>query len=155
MSDEESESASSFELEHDEADNSTSPSQASIEQSPGTELQRLPQAPNESTTKKRPAPFYRQTVSAKRRRLRGQYNDSYRKLLNDTIHEAADPFANVLANKFTKSHFGGSFWTSKEKDIFFEALSRYGRDDLARISAAIGTKSVIEVKDYLLTLRED
>ncbi|KAF2101450.1 hypothetical protein NA57DRAFT_53418 [Rhizodiscina lignyota] len=152
MSDELSETASDFRPEDDEhsEDGSTVSQQSGI--SPQVSDQNDSQPLDPSPTKKRK--IVRKTTAAKRRRLQGKYSDSFRQLLNSTIHEVATPFADVVQNRFAQTHFGASLWTSKEKDVMFEALARYGRDDLPKVSAAIGSKSKLEVRDYLFTLKD-
>src|SRR5436190_2536178 len=40
-------------------------------------------------------------------------------------------------------------WTSKEKDVLFNALARKGRNAISQIAALIGSKCEMEVRDYL------
>ncbi|KAA8914925.1 hypothetical protein TRICI_002808 [Trichomonascus ciferrii] len=42
----------------------------------------------------------------------------------------------------------GTFWTAREKELFFIQLSRKSRHDLASVAEAIGTKSLAEVEQY-------
>lgn len=79
---------------------------------------------------------------------------AYRDLLNSEIAEASGQVSHVKADALPPSQIGASFWTSQEKDKFFEALSCRGSGDLPCLSAAIGTKSQFEVKAYILLLQE-
>lgn len=79
---------------------------------------------------------------------------AYRDLLNSEIAEASGQVSHVKAEALPPSQIGASFWTSQEKDKFFEALSCRGSGDLPCLSAAIGTKSQFEVKAYILLLQE-
>ncbi|KAF2456104.1 hypothetical protein BDY21DRAFT_347908 [Lineolata rhizophorae] len=52
------------------------------------------------------------------------------------------------------TQIGSSLWTAREKAVFFHSLARFGKDSLRNISAAIGTKSELEVRQYLLLLEQ-
>lgn len=88
-------------------------------------------------------------------RLKGCYNDNYRKLLNTTISEAGQigvdddlDILNPMLN-LPPVDLGGTSWTTDEKRIFFRAVARYGRDDLPRIASSLNIKSEQEVRAYL------
>lgn len=88
-------------------------------------------------------------------RLKGCYNDNYRKLLNTTISEAGHiavdddlDTLNPMLN-LPPSNLGGTSWTTDEKRIFFRAVARYGRDDLPRVASSLNNKSEQEVRAYL------
>lgn len=88
-------------------------------------------------------------------RLKGCYNDNYRKLLNTTISEAAHiAMDDDLDNSnpmltLPPSVLGGTSWTTDEKRIFYRAVARYGRDNLPRIVSSFDNKSEQEVRAYL------
>jgi hypothetical protein len=42
----------------------------------------------------------------------------------------------------------GTFWTAREKELFFIQLSRKSRHNLEAVAEAIGTKSLVEVEQY-------
>lgn len=52
------------------------------------------------------------------------------------------------------SEHGAVVWTATEKEKFFNHLDRKGRNGIREIAAAIGTKSELEVMDYLNFLHE-
>ncbi|KAJ4389950.1 hypothetical protein N0V93_007423 [Gnomoniopsis smithogilvyi] len=52
------------------------------------------------------------------------------------------------------SQIGLTFWTSVEKERFFEALGRLGRDNTSGIAARIHTKGELEVRQYLKILQD-
>lgn len=88
-------------------------------------------------------------------RLKGCYNDNYRKLLNTTISEAGHiavdddlDTLNPMLN-LPPSNLGGTSWTTDEKRIFFRAVARYGRDDLPRVASSLNNKSEQEVRAHL------
>lgn len=84
--------------------------------------------------------------------MRGHLNKDYRDLLNSAIEEAAG-VSHPDSETLYPSQIGLSYWTSVEKDAFFHALAVKGRDDLPGIARATRTKSQIEVRSYLLALR--
>lgn len=88
------------------------------------------------------------------KRLKSFYSDEYRQLLNDTIQDAATEMLEEDQHPLEASQIGSSVWTSTEKDIFFSALARIGRDDIRGIADRIRTKSETEVHEYILLLHE-
>ncbi|OCL01723.1 hypothetical protein AOQ84DRAFT_272916, partial [Glonium stellatum] len=54
----------------------------------------------------------------------------------------------------TPSQIGLSNWASQEKETFFSAVAKLGRDDISGIAQAIGSKSQTEVREYFLLLQE-
>jgi len=87
------------------------------------------------------------------KRLKGRYNDDYRELYNTAVAEISNRFHDEDPASQGPSQIGLSFWTAKEKTIFFSALGKLGRDDLPGLAAAIGTKSMQEVREYILLLK--
>ncbi|KAL6704223.1 hypothetical protein ACN47E_008391 [Coniothyrium glycines] len=86
--------------------------------------------------------------------LRGRYNDAYRVLFNDDVRRAVTRF-DADAHSFHHSRqVGASTWSAGERACFFAALERLGRDDASGIAAAVGTKSIPQVRDYLLLLHD-
>jgi RNA polymerase I-specific transcription initiation factor RRN5 len=45
-------------------------------------------------------------------------------------------------------------WTASEKEAFFSAVERLGRDHLPGIAAAVGSKSTLEIRHFLLLLQD-
>lgn len=58
------------------------------------------------------------------------------------------------AEIFDVSQLGAVVWTATEKEKFFNHLDRKGRNGIREIAAAIGTKSELEVLDYVNLLHE-
>lgn len=87
-----------------------------------------------------------------KRRKRG-FNHDYMNLLNADIEDAANQLVmEPIAPNTPRLHqtqVGLTVWTPLEKDLFFEAVGRLGRDDLLGISSRIRTKSEVEVRQYL------
>ena len=105
---------------------------------------------------------YSRTRSRSRRdlqRKRRHTTEEYRQLLNAQILEAADPFLHSQlqppsSRDFAPTQIGLSSWTSAEKSHLFHALCLHGRQDLAKLSTAVGTKSGLEIQQYLNLLHQ-
>lgn len=85
--------------------------------------------------------------------LEGRYNDAYRSLFNDDVRRAAIRFEPPAGRRYT-TQYGASSWTGDEQALLFAALARLGRDDVAGIAQAVGTKTVAETHDVLLLLHD-
>jgi len=94
-----------------------------------------------------------ETRKHKAKRLKGLYNDSYRQLLNEEIRDALLPTAEPH-NRLPQSQIGVTRWTSIEKESFFTALSRLGKDNVCGIASRIGSKSELEVQEYIHLLHQ-
>lgn len=57
-------------------------------------------------------------------------------------------------NKYHVSQHGSMVWTPAEKEVFFNGLNRKGKGGIKEIAAAIGTKSELEVMEYIRILHE-
>jgi hypothetical protein len=91
---------------------------------------------------------------ARAKRLKKFYNNDYRELLNIEIHDAVARTVLADYTPLPESQIGSSIWTSEEKDIFFSALSRLGRNDVRGIALRIGSKSELEVQEYIQVLHQ-
>ncbi|KAF2744409.1 hypothetical protein M011DRAFT_172585 [Sporormia fimetaria CBS 119925] len=89
-----------------------------------------------------------------RRELQGHYRDEYRTLLNTTIDSANARFEPAQSFRPLPAQIGIAHWSSQEKITFFAALERLGSDDVPGIAKAIGTKSIPEVRQFLLLLQD-
>ncbi len=87
----------------------------------------------------------------KAKRPKGRYNDSYRQLLNEDIRNALLPTLES-PDRLPRSQIGVTIWNSTEKEFFFTALSRLGKDNVPGIASRIGTKSIPEVREYIQLL---
>ncbi|KAL1608582.1 hypothetical protein SLS60_003526 [Paraconiothyrium brasiliense] len=56
------------------------------------------------------------------------------------------------APNFRASQLGVTVWTPSEKEAFFNALERLGKDNLPGIASAVGSKSILETRQFLLLL---
>lgn len=94
------------------------------------------------------------------KKAKGSFNRAYLDILNEDIEHAAAQY--VPLGRETKderislpaSQIGMVSWTSMEKERFFEALGRLGRDDTPGIARRIRTKGEMEVRQYLKLLQD-
>jgi RNA polymerase I-specific transcription initiation factor RRN5 len=85
------------------------------------------------------------------KRLQSDYNDQYLNLLNAS---SADGIG-LAESGLEPSQIGSSKWSSLEKEHFFHALSRKSKADVRGIATSIGSKSELEVYEYLRLLEEE
>lgn len=88
------------------------------------------------------------------KRQKGLLNSQYLDLLNIDIEDAAQRFCTEDDYDLPPSQLGLTYWSPMEKRLFFEALARLGRYNLAGIAARVGSKSVVEVHHYLTVLQQ-
>ncbi|KAG9203307.1 hypothetical protein G6514_002960 [Epicoccum nigrum] len=90
--------------------------------------------------------------------LEGKYNDAYRVLFNQDVAQVAARFTPTEGEGERSQHYtaqyGASTWSGEEQTTLFAALGRLGKDDVAGIAEAIGTKSIPETRELLLLLRD-
>ncbi|KAK7402821.1 hypothetical protein QQX98_011413 [Neonectria punicea] len=87
------------------------------------------------------------------KRHKGVLNTEYLDLLNADIEDAAHRICPSGDVDIEPSQLGLTSWSTAEKNLFFEAMARLGRDDLPGIASRIGTKSEVEVNHYLSVLQ--
>ncbi|KAK8011310.1 DNA-binding protein [Apiospora arundinis] len=92
------------------------------------------------------------------KRMRSAFNAGYLDLLNQDISDAAAAALRKNQNNahaaLEPSQIGAVYWRASEKDAFFSALGRLGRDNHAGIAARIGSKSPLEVAQFVTLLSE-
>lgn len=86
--------------------------------------------------------------------LEGKYNDAYRVLFNEDVTRAAARFEPEEAKAHYTTQYGASTWSGEEQAALFAALERLGKDDVAGIAQAVGTKSIPETHELLLLLND-
>ncbi|KAI0971354.1 hypothetical protein F4678DRAFT_81120 [Xylaria arbuscula] len=88
------------------------------------------------------------------KRRKSDFTSAYLNLLNQDIQDASSGLINGSQDDSApeSTQIGAVKWSAAEKTAFFAALSRLGKDDLAGISARIGTKGELEVRQYLVFL---
>lgn len=90
----------------------------------------------------------------KERRLIAKREKAYLDLLDETVKDSVvyAAYGSSNAAPLGESRIGANVWTQSEKEQFFSALARYGRDNLPQIAGSVGTKSEVEARLYLLKL---
>ncbi|KAI0548806.1 hypothetical protein F4679DRAFT_293763 [Xylaria curta] len=95
------------------------------------------------------------------KRMKGDFNAAYLALLNRDICDASlgliqdeedEEEREEEEEEDADQQIGAVVWSAVEKAAFFAAVSRLGRADFTGISARIGTKSELEVHQYLVLL---
>ncbi|CCU74291.1 hypothetical protein BGHDH14_bghG000183000001001 [Blumeria hordei DH14] len=86
------------------------------------------------------------------KRLRPYHSYEYRSILNTEIQHAACKSTQKDLPQLHASQIGLSIWSADEKNAFFEALASVGRDSVEEIARRIGTKSQLEVQEYISVL---
>ncbi|ROW14019.1 hypothetical protein VPNG_04172 [Cytospora leucostoma] len=94
------------------------------------------------------------------KKAKGPLNRAYLDLLNEDIEHAAaqyvpwDQDPHRQRTGMPASQIGMTAWTPLEKERFFEALGRLGRDDAVGIARRIRTKGEMEVRQYMKLLQD-
>lgn len=134
----------------DESQHSSPEPQSPLGASKKTSSSPTPPTAEKMSPLKRPAEPDIITTPFKRQRR--AFNGAYMDLLNGDIEDAANSLVLEKQQSLRQSKVGLTTWTSLEKEIFFESLSRLGRDDLPGIAKRIRTKNQIEVHQYIKLL---
>lgn len=113
-----------------------------------------PPSPTPSTSYKRQAQHLHPYAGAPLKRQRRTFNPNYLALLNEDIADAAVAIIASDVLDLKPSQIGAVRWTAFEKEAFFSALGRLGRDDLPGIATRVGSKSTLEVRQFLMLLDE-
>lgn len=87
-------------------------------------------------------------------RIQNEVLRSYRDLLNSAIAEVNTSSEDAGSDHLPPSQIGISFWSTKEKHQFFDAIQSHGPGDIATLATAIGTKCEAEIRAYILLLQE-
>ncbi len=84
-------------------------------------------------------------------RLRKDYNDQYLEL----FRESADPDDDKSPDEnLEATQLGAGLWHPEEKVKLYNALCRKGAHDLQALASLVGSKSIVEIKAYLDSVRE-
>ena len=93
------------------------------------------------------------TFTKSRLQLNKRTIQAYKTLLKD-MHVDPDAKTWNKQQNVTLSTVGLVQWTGKENDTFFTALARKGKGNIGEIAQQIGSKSRLEVADYIEFLEE-
>ncbi|ETN36675.1 uncharacterized protein HMPREF1541_08953 [Cyphellophora europaea CBS 101466] len=128
----------------DDSDYEDSEREASLEDViPSTGLPRDNQVETVASARNSPVKNFH---SSKWSRLGKQHNPKYLDLFRKSWQDDYDP---TETEALEASQIGVVRWQPDEKVRVFRALERHGRHDLSLLSREIGTKSELEVKQYL------
>ncbi|KAI1095960.1 hypothetical protein F5B19DRAFT_273785 [Rostrohypoxylon terebratum] len=92
------------------------------------------------------------------KRQKPAFSQQYLHLLNQDISDVASGLLSESSSTVTTvvplaelepTQLGAVYWSVSEKHTFFTALGRLGRDDIDGIASRIGSKSPLEVRQYL------
>ncbi|OAA47750.1 hypothetical protein NOR_02240 [Metarhizium rileyi] len=89
------------------------------------------------------------------KRQKGVLNAEYLDLLNRGIDDAAHRVCLEESINCPHSQLGLTSWSTVEKHQLFESVSRLGKYDLLGIAGRIGSKSEVEIKQYLDMLQAE
>ncbi|KAL1964406.1 hypothetical protein VTN77DRAFT_6964 [Rasamsonia byssochlamydoides] len=81
--------------------------------------------------------------------------DAYRHLLRELVDDLSPTSSLQLDDNLrVSSQLGIVTWTTSEKETFFNLLARKGKNGIREIADAIGSKSELEVQEYLRLLHK-
>lgn len=93
--------------------------------------------------------------TSRAKRLKPYQNNKYRDILNTEIHHVATRMVlDRTEHSLLTTQIGISIWTSLEKERFYSALQRLGRDDIRGIAERVESKSEQEVQQYIFLHHE-
>lgn len=147
--------AGDTELKNQDLDSRAGPSGGQSVDIPGDQPLNLEVAPSSQPEHEHQASRSSSKRRAKRvpeprpfKRLKGFKNKAYLRLLDCDTRDATQVYLDKNVG-FHHSQVGLITWSPAEKEALFESLSRLGRHDLPGIAARIGSKSEVEVKQYI------
>lgn len=79
--------------------------------------------------------------------------NAYSKILAEAANDASPVPMRQDYDYYEEGQLGAVFWSGQEKEIFFRVLQRKGKNGIKEIANAIGTKSELEVQEFLRLLR--
>ena len=85
------------------------------------------------------------------KRVRVHYSDEYLHLFRSTYEASDDETEN---DRLTDSQIGSIQWQRHEKSELFKGLARHGKRELLRVALDIGTKSELEVSDFVDKIKQ-
>jgi RNA polymerase I-specific transcription initiation factor RRN5 len=87
----------------------------------------------------------------RRKGLTKASGDAYRDILDKLVDDLSPELEGALRVSYQR---GIVTWTASEREIFFNLLTRKGKNGIREISNAIGSKSELEVQEYLKLLHQ-
>ncbi|OAX80058.1 hypothetical protein ACJ72_05615 [Emergomyces africanus] len=75
--------------------------------------------------------------------------ETYVKLFNEFVKSVDDGVSDTSGSALAPSQIGVVTWSSQEKELLFNALERKGKSRIPEIASLLGSKSEMEIRDYL------
>ncbi|KAJ1333607.1 RNA polymerase I-specific transcription initiation factor RRN5 [Microdochium nivale] len=88
------------------------------------------------------------------KRKKTAFNAAYLAFFNNFVFDVNGKQPHEFHPKLASSQLGVINWSAAEKNALFAAVTRLGQDDLPGIAAQVHTKSVLEVRQYLMLLQD-
>lgn len=80
--------------------------------------------------------------------------EAYSRLLAETVNDLPPVPTDFIPELYRGGQqVGAVFWSNQEKEIFFRALSRKGKNGIKEIAKAVASKSELEVQEFLRLLQ--
>ncbi|KAL8788784.1 MAG: hypothetical protein Q9195_007145 [Heterodermia aff. obscurata] len=143
---------------HDNTSDNNDVRSEALYQSSGSYFSSLT-ASNASSDERRPRSKKRKKQDAnfvgaqtRKKCLKAPYNDDYRKLLNQAVSDVFQNASSTEPEERHDSQIGVVAWSIQEKESLFGSIQRLGCHDLAAISRAVGTKSELEILQFISLL---
>ena len=116
-------------------------------------------ASNSSSDERRPRSKKRKRQNAdpvgaqtRKKHLKAPYSDRYRKLFNQLVNDVVQQAPSTEPEERHDSQIGVVAWSVQEKESFFESIQRLDCHDLAAISRTVGTKTELEILQFISLL---
>ena len=91
-------------------------------------------------------------AQTRKKHLKAPYNDCYRQLLNQDVNDVVQQAPSTEPEEQHDSQIGVAAWSVQEKESFFESIQRLGCHDLAAISRTVGSKTELEILQFIRLL---
>ena len=94
------------------------------------------------------------TARPRSKRLRSSYSDRYRKLFNELVDGLSEAGPLVPLTNSGTTHNGIVAWSSQERQSLLKSIEKIGQHDSPLSAKALGTKTQLEVCDFVRLLDE-
>ena len=94
------------------------------------------------------------TARPRSKRLRIAYSDRYRNLFHESVDGLAEVCPPIPLVNSGSAHNGIVTWSSQERQSLLKSIDKYGRHDLSLSTRTLGTKTQVEVCDFVRLLDE-
>ena len=94
------------------------------------------------------------TARPRSKRLRIAYSDRYRKLFHELVDGLAEVGPSIPLVNSGSTHLGIVAWSSQERQSLLNSIDKYGRHNLSLSTRTLGTKTQVEVCNFVRLLDE-